>query len=479
MRTFLTLLLLPIFLSGCGNDTATGEKHINQTAAGHDRKTGTEPAATRYAYVGKEICSGCHPRETELYTNSHHDLAMQHAGKETILGDFNNTGFTYNKITSTFFRRNGKYFVSTDGPDGKLEDFEIKYTFGVFPLQQYLIELPGGRLQAFSIAWDSRRREAGGQHWFHLYPGEKIDYRDKLHWTGINQNWNYMCAECHTTGYEKNFDSGSNSYHSGWAEIDVSCEACHGPGSRHVKLATELSHDELDKIRGKGLAVNFSAALKGKWEFPDKASIASLDASRNNNVLIDICAHCHSRRTVIDTRESFTKPLYDTHVVSLLEQGLYYLEAPQDHRAVFAMPWQGHLLLGTTETPYQGDPSSVTPLPQECEYLLEVLQHYFPRFAQQSVSPLNAFAGLRVLPQVDQNVFYRPRETILWLDDESSPVIAGIYGGKLTAYRATAEKVMRRLSAVLPARKVCADTRRLTLHPVQASKEQPVNGMSS
>lgn len=274
--------------------------------------------------MGKEICGGCHAREMTLYNSSHHDLAMQFADRETILGNFSNSRYTYNEVTSTFFQRDGKYFVTTDGPDGTLQDFEIKYTFGVIPLQQYLIELSSGRVQALSIAWDSRRKKDGGQRWFHLYPDEKIDFRDELHWTGKSQNWNYMCAECHTTGFKKNYNRDGNYYRSSWAEIDVSCEACHGPGSRHVELAASLSYDELNKISGKGLAVNFGEALRGNWVFSGKASIASLDAPRENSVLIDTCAHCHSRRTTIDSGNTYYKPLYDTHVVSLLEQGLYY-----------------------------------------------------------------------------------------------------------------------------------------------------------
>ena len=323
-RKYLALLLLIWLLSGCSNDHGGNDINTGNTAAGSDHKVRTQPAEIPYTYVGKKVCSGCHVKEVKLYTNSQHDLAMQAAGQETVLGNFNNATFTYNKFTSTFFQRNGKYYVTTDGPDGKPEDFEIKYTFGVTPLQQYLIELPGGRLQALSIAWDSREKQAGGQHWFHLYPNEKIDYRDELHWTGINQNWNYMCAGCHSTGIKKNYDPDNNSYHSSWAEVDVSCEACHGPGSRHVALASSRTPDELRKIQGQGLQVEFNKALAGKWTFSANASIASLDAARNNNVLIDICARCHSRRTTIDASAPINRPLYDTHVISLLEPGLYY-----------------------------------------------------------------------------------------------------------------------------------------------------------
>jgi hypothetical protein len=147
----------------------------------------TLPAAT---YVGGPACTSCHAKEADAWRGSHHDHAMEVASDKTVLGNFANARFSLAGITSTFFRRDGRFFVNTDGPDGKLADFEIKYTFGVTPLQQYLIEFPGGRLQALGIAWDSRPKEAGGQRWFHLYPDRKLKAGNPLHWTGIDQNWN-------------------------------------------------------------------------------------------------------------------------------------------------------------------------------------------------------------------------------------------------------------------------------------------------
>ena len=141
--------------------------------------------------------------------------------------------------SSRFFRKDGKFLVETDGPDGKLATFEVKYTFGVYPLQQYLIEFPDGRIQALSIAWDSRPKEQGGQRWFHLYPNEEIRHDDILHWTRLNQNWNFMCAECHSTGVRKNYDAANDRFNTTWAEISVGCETCHGQGSRHVAWARD------------------------------------------------------------------------------------------------------------------------------------------------------------------------------------------------------------------------------------------------
>ena len=197
------------------------------------------PAASpaKASFVGAGACAGCHSSENAAWQNSQHAKAMQHATGETVLGDFNNAHFTYDGIVSTFFRRDGKFFVNTDGADGKLADFQILYTFGLYPLQQYLVAFPDGRMQALSIAWDARPKSAGGGRWYHLYPNDHITYKDPLHWTRLNQNWNWMCADCHTTKLDRNYDAAANTYSTTWKEINVACEACHGPGSNHVAWA--------------------------------------------------------------------------------------------------------------------------------------------------------------------------------------------------------------------------------------------------
>ena len=185
---------------------------------------------------------------------------MQHATPDTVLGNFAHASFRYAGIESTFFQRDGKYFVHTDGADGKLKDFEIKFTFGVDPLQQYLIEFPDGRIQALSIAWDSRPAAQGGQRWFHLYPNDKVDSRDELHWTRYAQNWNFMCADCHSTDVHKNYDAASNTFHTTYKEISVGCEACHGPGSAHLEWARTKPKDATQ-----GLTVNLTERNGVHW----------------------------------------------------------------------------------------------------------------------------------------------------------------------------------------------------------------------
>jgi hypothetical protein len=163
-------------------------------------------------YVGSDACKSCHAAEHAAWAKSHHALAMQHATDKTVLGDFNDARLAYGDITSSLFRRDEKFIVRTDGPEGELKDYEVRFTFGVAPLQQYLVDFGGGRLQALPIAWDTRPKEQGGQRWFHLYPDQRITHADPLHWTGLQQNWNFMCAECHSTNLQRNFDAKTNSY---------------------------------------------------------------------------------------------------------------------------------------------------------------------------------------------------------------------------------------------------------------------------
>jgi len=294
---------------------------------GPSRTGSDEPTAT---YVGARACAGCHAQEHAAWANSDHARAMQVASETTVLGDFADRRFAYGAITSTFFRREGRYMVRTGGPDGKLADFEIKYTFGVRPLQQYLIELPGGRLQALSIAWDARPREAGGQRWFHLYPNEKIDFRDELHWTRRQQNWNYMCADCHSTNVRKNYDSTAGRYATTWSEISVACEACHGPGSRHVAWAgATRPGQKYDAKESKGLTVLLRERRGVQWAIDPGSSNAKRSAPRTTALELGVCAQCHARRSQISSDYAAGLPFLEHYLPALLTPPLYWSDGQQ------------------------------------------------------------------------------------------------------------------------------------------------------
>jgi Flp pilus assembly protein TadD len=299
------------------------------SSAGSDA-AGSLAASSAARYVGRAACADCHAAESAAWRGSHHDLAMQEATEATVLGDFHDAEFRYGSVVSRFFRKQSRFFVRTDGPDGKLHDYEVKYTFGVDPLQQYLIELPGGRLQALSIAWDARPKAKGGQRWFHLYPDEAIDFRDELHWTGINQNWNSMCAECHSTDVHKGYDPARRVYETTWSEIDVSCEACHGPASRHVAWARHEPGWEALDGQGKGLEIRLDERKGIGWGRDPTTGKPRRTAPRRTETEIQLCARCHSRRSELSEDYRYGRPLMDTHLPSLLVPTLYHVDGQID-----------------------------------------------------------------------------------------------------------------------------------------------------
>lgn len=144
-----------------------------------------------------------------------------------------------------------------------------------------------------------------------------------------------------------------------------------------------------------------------------------------------------------------------------LEKGAYFVEHPRDRRMVFVMPWQGQTLVGTTETVFQGDPQQVRPLAEETLYLQQMVSHLFPG---RATAITRSFAGIRVLPKDSRTLFHRNRETVLH-QDAAFPRCISIYGGKLTTYRATAQKVIRQAARLLPQRRRKADTKMLPLLP--------------
>ena len=262
-------------------------------------------------YIGRTSCADCHQEQCRDFADSHHDKAMDVATDQSVLGDFNDVQIEHYGITSRLFRAGSKFMIHTEGPDGTMQDFEVKYVFGVSPLQQYMVELQRpadasadeiGRVQVLRISWDTEK-----QKWFYLSPPdvqEKLDPDDPLHWTGITQNWNTSCAECHSTNLKKNFHVATNDYRTTFSEIDVSCEACHGPASLHVELASENSFF-WDRKHGMGLA-----KLK----------------TVSNIAQVESCAPCHSRRSVVQDGFKPGCNFDDYYAVQLLNVPIYHAD---------------------------------------------------------------------------------------------------------------------------------------------------------
>jgi predicted CXXCH cytochrome family protein len=273
-------------------------------------------AAPPADYVGSKTCASCHQDAYKNWEKSHHWQAMQPANADTVLGDFNNASFEHYGVTSKFSMVDGRYTVRTDNAAGKMEDFTIAYTFGFYPLQQYLIAFPDGRYQTLSVAWDSRPKAEGGQRWFHLYPDEAIPHDDPLHWTGAFQNWNSRCASCHSTDLHKNYDVKTDTYDTQWAEVTVGCESCHGAGSQHLAWAAGNTG-----IADKGLILSLDD--RASWVAADgKPTLHNSSDLRPQNQL-GSCAGCHSRRQEIAHRQ-VEEDYLQSYSPSLLLEGLYF-----------------------------------------------------------------------------------------------------------------------------------------------------------
>ncbi|MFN5169895.1 MAG: tetratricopeptide repeat protein [Cyclobacteriaceae bacterium] len=276
---------LPFILSGCG------------PVAQNDPVAQVSPPT----YVGSTRCQSCHTQQAKDWQLSDHYHAMAHATDSTVLGDFNDINFTADGVTTRFFKKDGKFFLNTQGEDGRYHDYPVLYTFGIFPLQQYLIEFPGGRLQATRVSWDDREKK-----WFNQYPGQAIHPRDWLHWTGNGQNWNTMCASCHSTELRKNYDFVSDRYATTWKEINVGCETCHGPGSRHVEWANQKNPNP---IQNAGL-------FYGKEANPE--------------MQLNTCAPCHARKADIAAVPLQTTELMDDLIPQIISNEFYHADGQID-----------------------------------------------------------------------------------------------------------------------------------------------------
>ena len=254
------------------------------------------PLLTTPLTVDEQTCAECHAQEVSDWNGSHHEQAMGVASAETVLGDFSDVTFSDAGVTSRFTQRDGQFIINTIGADGKYADFVVRYTFGITPLQQYLLELPGGHLQAFTIAWDTN---AG--RWFSLYPNQVIAPGDPLHWTSRGFTANSSCISCHTTNTQLNYDLATDSYATGWDAIHVGCQSCHGPGSDHVAWARQ---ENRARSETKGFIVNY----------------ASLTPQQR----VETCAPCHSRSTPISQQPSAGSTFLDSYMPELIRDGLYH-----------------------------------------------------------------------------------------------------------------------------------------------------------
>lgn len=297
----------------------------------------TEQPAVRapLSDVGSERCISCHAEAGKAWSGSQHAHAMMPASAESVLGQFDGRDMKFGKSHTRYFRRDGKFWVATEDASGKPVELEVTDTFGLFPLQQYLVSLPDGRKQSLGVAWDARSKADGGGRWFHIFPDTGTQPGNPLHWAGIDQNWNYQCADCHATNLRKGYDAAHNRFNTTASAMNVACEACHGPGSAHVAWA-EQPAESRRKLDNYGLSAHLDERKGVHWQLP--ATGAGADTApgtrlrsqpRSTQNEIEVCARCHARRGQITDEHRAGDPFFDGFRPSFLEAGLYHPDGQQ------------------------------------------------------------------------------------------------------------------------------------------------------
>lgn len=281
------------------------------------------PTPVSISDADETSCAECHPATVKAWHGSHHARAMQHASPATILGAFDGQVLTHAGERTLMARRGDRFLATISNPGSKAaaQQYEVLYTFGIAPLQQYIVETRPGRLQALPWAWDARPEAQGGGRWYHLYDGDSVPPGDRLHWKSPLQNWNGMCADCHSTGLARNYNVSRDHFATTAASVNISCASCHGDGADHLLAVTQeprLPSSGFDNI------IHFADSATSRFERTAGEATVSNKSAPHAGREIEVCAACHSRRTPLTKHIDPATPFLDQFAPDLLDEGLYH-----------------------------------------------------------------------------------------------------------------------------------------------------------
>jgi predicted CXXCH cytochrome family protein len=283
-----------------------------------ERAPATEISVANAEYVGSEKCKACHWREHDSWKHTLHSKFLQRADDTTVIADFerNNTlsvtvtgeapKLAGMEATTTMHKKGDKYYVTTTGPDWESHDYEITNVIGINLRQNYLTKFPNGELHVLPVEWD-----ASTGKWLDFYGLETNYPGDGNYWSDSARLWQFKCGSCHATGLKTGYDPETNSFSTTWVDLGIGCEACHGPGSNHIKAAKEIFDKEKETI------VN---PAKLPWRLRAM-----------------VCGQCHnwgySTAEISPTRDGFPKRYaYAYGYLPGKSLNLYYVENPEDDR---------------------------------------------------------------------------------------------------------------------------------------------------
>ena len=263
------------------------------------------------------LCGDCHQEQLHQWLASDHSNAMAVASESTVLGDFKDTTFYHFNQKATFYKEGKKFIVEFQEDKTEPRVYEVSYVFGHFPLQEYLIKTEQGKMQVFPFAWDSRDKSNGGQRWYPIYPNEEVARQDRLHWLQPLQNWNGMCADCHSSGLKRNYDREKDTFNTVWNEINVSCQSCHGHVDDNHYAGNRSSHTALAECEQQDI---------GNWLLGKDKKIATWEGPKRDNSFMERCFACHSLRTPLTDGITPSEPFLSQFKPALLTTPQYHVD---------------------------------------------------------------------------------------------------------------------------------------------------------
>lgn len=265
------------------------------------------------AEKGQAECVSCHTDSHQQWKLSDHAKAMAIATDTSVVADFNQAKIDYFTQTVEFFKQSGKFKakISEGGETKKV--YTLAYTFGFYPLQQFLVEGEQGKKQVFPFTWDSRPKEEGGQKWYHLHAHEWIGEKDRLHWQQPLQNWNGMCADCHSDELKRQYNPADDSFKTEFSNINVGCVSCHSMSADHKQQV------ELESYSPK-------ESPQGQWTRKEGEKIAHWEGAQRDNEFIQNCFACHALRSPLTDGFTADKPFLDQFMPEFLMPPLYHAD---------------------------------------------------------------------------------------------------------------------------------------------------------
>ncbi|WP_395339262.1 ammonia-forming cytochrome c nitrite reductase subunit c552 [Ningiella sp. W23] len=264
-------------------------------------------------FSNSQDCQSCHQAQFSAWEESHHADAMRVPSADTVLADFAQSSATHFSQEAIFYIDNGEYFATVKDSNSE-RTYKVAYTFGVYPLQQYLVATENGKYQVLPFAWDTRVKEEGGQRWMHLYPKEDIAFNDRLHWQQPLQNWNGMCADCHSDGLVRGFDDETNVFNTRFDEVNVGCLACHDD-KREIHSTAKNKNPTETTLNNQGF-----------WLRKPEQAVASWQGGARDTTYEQTCYACHSLRAPLTDGFDSTSAYLDQFTPNLITPPLYYAD---------------------------------------------------------------------------------------------------------------------------------------------------------